>query len=388
MKRFLLAMLLALPVAAKPVTPVVPPGAIQPRAPGYQPAPAIPTLEWEPRPHQIHRVQYTGNGHIEVAHALILADPGSDEQFLLGLTRQAVRGALEARPSLHQVDVSVYHRANYMSFGGPPPILTASVPRARLDEFESDGLNFERLWSHARARLHPTHRPGDTEAVEGNIVFHGSDSDLQSDQRFQEDGFGQHDGLFFRGDPRRQQIALTFDDSPHPMFETLLLDTLHRARTHATFFCIGRNARAYPYLISDMVEGGHEVANHTYHHLRLPGLARPVVHEELELGKTVLEGISGQTVRLFRPPGGDYSGETLDVARGLGLVTTFWTDDPGDFNNPGEAVIQSRLLDHLRPGGIVLLHDNVQETIDILPTFLELARTQGFRVGTASELLD
>ena len=157
---------------------------------------------------------------------------------------------------------------------------------------------------------------------------------------------------------------------------------------HATFFCIGRNARAYPFLISDMVEGGHEVANHTYHHLRLPGLARPVVHEELELGKTVLEGISGETVRLFRPPGGDYSTETLEVARDLGLVTTFWTDDPGDFNNPGEATIQSRLIDHLRPGGIVLLHDNVQETIDILPAFLEVARNQGFRIGTASQLLD
>ena len=56
--------------------------------------------------------------------------------------------------------------------------------------------------------------------------------------------------------------------------EDLLLDCLARAGVHATFFCIGRNARVYPYLISDMVEGGHEVANHTFHHVRLPGLAR------------------------------------------------------------------------------------------------------------------
>lgn len=383
-----MAVLLALPLGAKPMTPVVPPGAVQPRAPGYQPAPAVPTLQWEPRPHQIHRVQYAGNGHIEVAHALILADPGSDEQFLLGLTRQAVQGALRQRPSLDQVDVSVYHRATYMSFGGPAPILTASVPRGRLAEFEQDGLNFERLWSHSRARIHPTHRSGDSEAVEGDIVFHGSEQQLEVDRLRQQDQYGAQDGLFFRGNPRHLRIALTFDDSPHPMYETLLLDTLARSGVHATFFCIGRNARVYPYLISDMVEGGHEVANHTYHHLRLPGLPRSVVHEELALARMVLEGISGKTVRLFRPPGGDYSPETLDVARGMGLVTTFWTDDPGDFNNPGEAIIENRLLDHLRPGGIVLLHDNVQETIDILPAFLELARKQGFRLVTASELLD
>ncbi len=391
MKAFLFTVLLALPLAASPWDPpairVVPPGAVQPRAPGYRPAPQVPTLEWEPRPHEIRSVEYAGNGHLEVAHALILAEAGSDEEFLLGLARQAVRGALQARPSLQQVDVSVYHRGTYMSFGGPPPMLTASVPRARLLEFEHDGLDFERLWNGTRARLHPTHRP-DSGAVEGPIVFHGSDKQLLRNQRNQLDEFGEQDGLFFRGNPHRPRIALTFDDSPHPMYETLLLDALARAGVHATFFCIGRNARVYPYLIADMVEGGHEVANHTFHHLRLPGLPRTEVRQELDLANTVLRGISGQPVRLFRPPGGDYSPETLDVARSLGLVTTFWTDDPGDFNNPGEAVIEDRLLEHLRPGGIVLLHDNVQETLDILPAFLRLARRQGFRLGTASELLD
>ncbi|MBX3170973.1 MAG: polysaccharide deacetylase family protein [Candidatus Eremiobacteraeota bacterium] len=385
MKQLLIAAVLTLPLAAKPL--VVPPGAFQPRAPGYQPAPAAPSLRWQPRPHQIHSVEYAGNGHLEVAHALILADPGSDEEFLLGLAGQAVRGALAQRSSLDQVDVSVYHRATYLGFGGPPPVLTASVPRARLPEFEREGLNFERLWNGARAPLHTAHRP-ESEVREGQIVFHGSQSQLENHQRRQQEQYGEQDGLFFRGSPRRSRLALTFDDSPHPMYATLLLDTLARAGVQATFFCIGRNARVYPYLISDMVEGGHEVANHTYHHLRLPDLPRAEVFHELKLANTVLEGISGRPVRLFRPPGGDYSPQTLDIARSLGLVTTFWTDDPGDFNNPGEAILQDRLLDHLRPGGIVLLHDNVQETIDILPAFLELARRQGFRLGTASQLLD
>lgn len=137
-----------------------------------------------------------------------------------------------------------------------------------------------------------------------------------------------------------------------------------------------------------MVEAGHEIANHTFHHVRLPGLPPAEALQEMRLASTLLEAISGQPVRLFRPPGGDYSAQTLELARSLGLVTTFWTDDPGDFNNPGEATIEGRLLDQLRPGGIVLLHDNVQETIDILPAFLEVARKQGYRVETASQLLD
>ena len=387
MKRLLIASLLVLPLAARPVTPVVPPGAFQPRAPGYQAAPRVATLEWEPRPHQIRRVEYADNGHIEVAHALVLVEKDTTEQMRLDLARQAVSGALRARPSLHQVDVSVYHAGTYLSFGGPPPMLTASVPRARQREFLEDGLDFERLWSGSRARIHVQPRPEAT-VGEGQIVFHGSDQQLADHQVRQRDQYGESDGLFFRGNPHHLRVALTFDDSPHPMYETLVLDTLARARVHATFFCIGRNARVYPYFISDMVEGGHEVANHTFHHVRLPGLPAGEVRQEMQLANTVLAGISGQAVRLFRPPGGDYSPQTLDIARSLGMVTTFWTDDPGDFNNPGEATIEERLLEHLRPGGIVLLHDNVQETIDILPAFLNTARQQGYRVQTASELLD
>jgi peptidoglycan/xylan/chitin deacetylase (PgdA/CDA1 family) len=387
MKRLLISALLILPLAARPMTPVVPPGAFQPRAPGYRAAPQVATLEWEPRPHQIRRVEYAGNGHIEVAHALVLVPQDATEQMRLELARQAVTGALHARPELSQVDVSVYHAGTYLSFGGPPPLLTASVPRARLEEFLEKGLDFERLWSESRARIRVNPRSEAT-VGEGQIVFHGSDEQLAAHQVRQRDRFGENDGLFFRGNPHLLRIALTFDDSPHPMYETLLLDTLARARVHATFFCIGRNARVYPYLISDMVQAGHEVANHTYHHVRLPGLPAAEVRQEMQLANTVLTGISGQPVRLFRPPGGDYSAQTLELARSLGMVTTFWTDDPGDFNNPGEATLEDRLLDQLRPGGIVLLHDNVQETIDILPAFLNTALHQGYRVQTASELLD
>jgi len=385
MKRWLWMALLIMPLAAKPLTPLVPPGTFQPVVRGYRSVAAA-TLEWEPRPHEIIRVEYASNGHIEVAHALILVDPKSPDDLLLGIAGQAIRGALQQRPSLHQVDVSVYRGDTYHGFGGAAPLLTASVPRARLGEFLHDGLEFERMWLGSQARMHPPPRQSE-EVGEGKIVFHGSPAQLTSHQQIQQEQFGEQEGMLFRGNPRSNRVALTFDDSPHPLYETLLLDTLARARVHATFFCIGRNARVYPYLISDIVEGGHELGNHTYHHIRLPGLPRREVEKELSLATTVLSGISGRPVRLFRPPGGDYSRETLQVARAQGLTTTFWTDDPGDFNNPGEGIIEDRLREQLRPGGIVLLHDNVQETIDILPAFLELAARQGFRLTTVSELV-
>lgn len=64
------------------------------------------------------------------------------------------------------------------------------------------------------------------------------------------------------------------------------------------------------------------------------------------------------------------------------MVTAFWTDDPGDFNNPGGPVIETRTLVHLRPGGIVLLHDNAPETIGFLVDFLRGLRARGFYLTT------
>lgn len=377
--------------SASPLPLVQPPGATQPRAPGQRPAPALPDLTWAGRDLQIHSVEYASNGHLEVAHATILLRDGSPRSESLKLACQAVEGALRERPSLSQVDLSVYRADTFLGFGGPPPLLTASVPRSRAREFLQDPVAFERCWSGGDAPAPPTPpAAGATEARESRPVFTGPIDVLERHRRHQlqpDSRPAAAEGLFFHGSPDRRRAALTFDDSPHPLFETLLLDTLKRQGVHATFFCIGRNARVYPFLIRDMVEGGHEVANHTYHHLRLPGLPDAVIHSEIDRASQTLERISGAPITLFRPPGGDYSPAVLDAARTAHLVTTFWTDDPGDFDNVGEELVESRLLRAIRPGGIVLLHDNVLDTIRILPRFLETAQRNGYSFSTAGELL-
>lgn len=70
------------------------------------------------------------------------------------------------------------------------------------------------------------------------------------------------------------------------------------------------------------------------------------------------------------------------------MTTVFWTDDPGDFDNPGDSVIEERLLENLRPGGIVLLHDNVEETLQVLPTFVRLAEREGYRLLPVGQMIE
>lgn len=110
------------------------------------------------------------------------------------------------------------------------------------------------------------------------------------------------------------------------------------------------------------------------------------IREELEQTDDLIVKVTGQDARYFRPPGGRYSPQVLAVAKSLGLTTAFWTDDPADFNNPGASVIESRLSSHLRPGGIVLLHDNAQQTIGLLSDFINDARGQGYTLVTLQTL--
>ncbi|WP_425148667.1 polysaccharide deacetylase family protein [Deinococcus sp.] len=376
--------------ASYPAVPV--PGAVQPLAPGARPAVALPRLSLPDLP-ELHRCEYAGNGRIEAAHAvLLLPSSAATREDALHLAHDAATKALAARPQLSEVAVSVYRAEGYQGFGGPAPLLTASVPRARLAEFVGTALSkaagYERLWLNPDAV--PPAQLSPSRELEAAPVFVGSLADLAA-QRVKQLAAqlvgGTHGGLLFHGRVLGgPAAALSFDDAPHPVYAPLLLETLKRAGISATFFCIGRNARAYPYYVRDISEDGHEIGNHTYHHVRLTGLPADTVEDELKSCNEVLRGITGKPVRFFRPPGGRYSPQTLDIARARGLVTTFWTDDPADFNNPGQSVLESRLARHLRRGGIVLLHDNVLESVRVLPAFIAYAERSGVKLDTVGDL--
>jgi peptidoglycan/xylan/chitin deacetylase (PgdA/CDA1 family) len=384
---------LPLPLIQPSTYPGVPvPGAVQPLAPGSRATAALPRLSLPELP-ELHRCEYASNGHIEAAHAvLLLPNHYATHERGLMLAHDAATKMFAVRPTLSEVAVSVYRAQDYQGFGGPAPLLTASVPRSRLSAFLrtplAEAARYERLWLNPDAV--PPDQPEPAHELERAPVFVGSLAELAA-QRVKQLAAqlvgGTHGGLLFHGRVLGgPAAALSFDDAPHPIYAPLLLDILKRAQISATFFCIGRNARVYPYYVRDISADGHEVGNHTYHHVRLPGLPADTVDDELKSCNEVLLGITGKPVRFFRPPGGRYSPETIDIARGRGLVTTFWTDDPADFNNPGQKVLESRLAGHLRQGGIVLLHDNVLESLRVLPQFVTYAQKNGVTLNTVGDL--
>lgn len=189
-----------------------------------------------------------------------------------------------------------------------------------------------------------------------------------------------------RGNPHIKTIALTFDDGPHPVFTQELMAILKAENVTATFFVIGEHVDAHPDLVQQAAAQGIEIANHTYHHLRLPTIPVPDIAYELKQGALAIERAIGYSTRLYRPPGGEYDQDVINTTRELDYIMVLWTDDPGDYADPGTGVIEKRVIRDVSDGGILLLHDGAAQTVTILPNLIKKLKKRGFRFVTCSEM--
>jgi peptidoglycan/xylan/chitin deacetylase (PgdA/CDA1 family) len=192
---------------------------------------------------------------------------------------------------------------------------------------------------------------------------------------------------FIAGNPRRKWLALTFDDGPHPYFTPALLTILKQFDVKATFFLVGDMAERHPELVKAEFQAGHSLGNHTYDHVNLTKIPTEDVATEIEACGDVIQAITKQRPHLFRPPGGDYDNHVSEAAEALGYTTVLWTDNAGDWISPGRKVIERKVLRRAYNGGVILMHDGIQETIDILPQLLTTLKKEGYEFVTVDQMM-
>jgi len=155
-------------------------------------------------------------------------------------------------------------------------------------------------------------------------------------------------------------VALTFDDGPSPVYTPRVLGVLRRMHVHATFFVIGFLVDAYPQLVRRERRLGMGIGNHTYNHPEVPPfntLPRRLVDAEIGLGAQSLSRV-GIFPTLLRPPAGSASDSVVRAAEGYGERVVLWSVDPVDWGKGVTAAqVRRRVLDAVRPGSIVDLHD-------------------------------
>jgi peptidoglycan-N-acetylglucosamine deacetylase len=178
-------------------------------------------------------------------------------------------------------------------------------------------------------------------------------------------------------------VALTYDDGPNAGTTTQLLNALRSAGARATFFNIGSKVRQNPTLARSQVAAGMWVANHSWSHPRLTQLSASQISAELSQTQQAIQQATGQTPRLFRPPYGDTNGTVRQIAAQQGLTEVLWSVDSQDWNGASTSQIV-QAASRLQPGGVILMHDGYQSTINAVPRIVANLNSRGLCAGSIS----
>lgn len=190
------------------------------------------------------------------------------------------------------------------------------------------------------------------------------------------------------GNAAYREVALTFDDGPHPVYTSKILSILQHYRIRATFFMVGYMANRNPHWAKQVAQLGNEIGNHTYDHFRLTSLPDDEIVYQIKQTQDVLYQITGRYPRFIRPPGGRYDQMVLQRLADNGLAVALWTHNTKDLDVNDPKVVYDEVVNSLGSGSIILMHDGSDVTIEVLPRIIEEGINRGFKFVTLGEMLD
>jgi peptidoglycan/xylan/chitin deacetylase (PgdA/CDA1 family) len=201
-------------------------------------------------------------------------------------------------------------------------------------------------------------------------------------------------GLAVRRGPPRPQVALTFDDGPHPEYTLRVLELLAHYGVRATFFFVGRHAAELPHVARAVASAGHGVGSHTFSHPHLWTRTPGATWREVREGVRAVEDATGVRARYFRPPWGAFNLASLWAARRLGLVPVLWTVRAEGYRwRPTAPRMVREVVRRACPGAVVNLHDRggfpdtPVRVLAALPGIIQGLRSRGLEPVSLDELL-
>lgn len=161
----------------------------------------------------------------------------------------------------------------------------------------------------------------------------------------------------WQGPPVVPRVALTFDDGPSPEATPAVLDRLEALNLRATFFPLASLVERHPDLVAEVVGRGHAVGTHGYRHLHHLAHSPAWVAADLAEAARVMATV-GLDPTWYRPSYGQATGSTLVAARLRGWRTVLWSAWGREWTTTDPVGVAGRIARRLRPGAVVLLHDN------------------------------
>ncbi len=172
-------------------------------------------------------------------------------------------------------------------------------------------------------------------------------------------------------------VYVTFDDGPSLIGTQAVLTVLQRHFAKATFFDIGKNVAAYPGVVRMEIAAGDSVGGHTWTHPHLRTLSPVAITDQLASTRDLIRSL-GAPARCFRPPFGETNAIVDAVATALHLTQYLWTTESKDWTGAPVTVDLARALAGLQPGAIIVFHDWVPQTPQVVDQFLNVAARRGY----------
>ncbi|ATD55292.1 polysaccharide deacetylase family protein [Clostridium chauvoei] len=196
----------------------------------------------------------------------------------------------------------------------------------------------------------------------------------------------------FRVNREDKAVSLTFDVNwAEEEYLQDILNVLEKYNVKATFFVMGKWVN-YPEGNKEKLikinEGGHEIGNHSYVHPMFPKIDDARIKEELEKTDQIIKDTIGvEPTKLFRFPSGDYNGKSYNTVSNLGYIPIQWDVDSVDWKQSNADTEYQRVMKKVKPGSIILFHNNAKYTPGNLEKIIPELQNQGYKFLPISELI-
>ena len=187
--------------------------------------------------------------------------------------------------------------------------------------------------------------------------------------------------------------SVTFDDGPHNSYSARVLANLKAHGFKSTFFELAQNATALPLVSKSLIDGGMELANHSYTHPQLPKLNAVQLHHEIVDANDKLTGVFGFKPTYFRCPYG--AGLNVPRVRQMiadqNLIHVFWNVDSLDWqdHNPDSIVVRVKKQMATQGRGVILFHDIHPQSVTASNLIMDyIQATPGLRERSVGDVVN
>lgn len=182
-------------------------------------------------------------------------------------------------------------------------------------------------------------------------------------------------------------ISISFDCAWGTEYTDDILKALKVSDVRATWFMVEFWTEKYEDFVKKISEAGHEIGTHSSTHSYMSKQNAEEIKLELSSSAEAIEKITEKKVELFRPPYGDYDDELIKTASELGYYTIQWDVDSLDWKDLSAADIAMRVINGVKNGSIILMHNNGLHTAEAVPIILETLKNRGYSFVPIGELI-